>query len=103
MNPEWTSTARRPGLRIGEALGLRWCDVNFDAGLLHVRQQLSRRRTPKQLKTPAAQREVVLAGIPRAERAVAHVDAVGGGGGARARSGERRDGGRHGTVPRQGT
>src|SRR5437667_2286413 len=49
------------GLRIGEALGLRWCDVNLDAGLLHVRQQLSRRRTPKQLKTPAAQREVVLA------------------------------------------
>ena len=49
------------GLRIGEALGLRWCDVDFDAGLLHVRQQLSRRRTPKQLKTPAAQREVVLA------------------------------------------
>ena len=49
------------GLRIGEALGLRWCDVNLDAGLLHVRQQLSRRRIPKQLKTPAAQREVVLA------------------------------------------
>ena len=49
------------GLRIGEALGLRWCDVNLDAGLLHVRQQLSRRRVPKQLKTPAAQREVVLA------------------------------------------
>jgi len=49
------------GLRIGEALGLRWCDVNLDAGLLHVRQQLSRRRVPKQLKTPSAQREVVLA------------------------------------------
>ena len=32
------------GLRIGEALGLRWCDVNLDAGLVHVRQQLSRRR-----------------------------------------------------------
>src|SRR5207244_971338 len=49
------------GLRIGEALGLRWRDLNLDAGLLHVRQQLSRRRVPKQLKTPAAQREVVLA------------------------------------------
>jgi len=49
------------GLRIGEALGLRWCDVDFDAGLLRVRQQLSRRRTPKRLKTPAAEREVVLA------------------------------------------
>ncbi len=55
------------GLRIGEALGLRWCDVNLDAGLLHVRQQLSRRRVPKQLKTPSAQREVVL-GIVRLRR-----------------------------------
>ena len=30
------------GLRIGEALGLRWCDVDSDAGVLRVRQQLSR-------------------------------------------------------------
>ncbi len=49
------------GLRIGEALGLRWCDVDFEAGLLRVRQQLSRQRTPKHLKTDAARREVVLA------------------------------------------
>src|SRR5437899_2036777 len=63
------------GLRIGEALGLRWCDVNLDAGLLHVRQQLSRRRVPKQLKTPAAQREVVLAPalVNAAARALARV------------------------------
>jgi integrase len=49
------------GLRIGEALGLRWGDVDFEAGVLHVRQQLSRHRTPKPLKTGAARREVVLA------------------------------------------
>jgi integrase len=30
------------GLRIGEALGLRWTDVDFDAGLIHVEQALER-------------------------------------------------------------
>lgn len=30
------------GLRQGEALGLRWEDVDLDAGLLHVRNQLQR-------------------------------------------------------------
>ena len=49
------------GLRIGEALGVPWCDVDFEAGVLRVRQQLSRHRTPKHLKTDAAPREVVLA------------------------------------------
>jgi integrase len=49
------------GLRIGEALGLRWCDVDFEAAVLHVRQQLSRHRTPKHLKTEAGRRDVVLA------------------------------------------
>ncbi len=49
------------GLRIGEALGLRWGDVDFEAGVLHVRQQLSRHRTPKPLKTDAARREAMLA------------------------------------------
>ena len=49
------------GLRIGEALGVRWCEVDFEAGLLHVRQQLSRHRTLKHLKTDAGRRDVVLA------------------------------------------
>lgn len=30
------------GLRRGEALGLRWADVDFDAGVVHVRQTLQR-------------------------------------------------------------
>ena len=38
-------------LRISDGLGLRRCDVDFEAGVLHVRQQLSRHRTPKHLKT----------------------------------------------------
>jgi integrase len=49
------------GLRIGEALGLCWADVDFDAGLIRVHRQLSRRRVHKKLKTPAGRREVVLA------------------------------------------
>lgn len=36
------SVALALGLRPGEALGLRWEDVDLDAGVLHVRQQLVR-------------------------------------------------------------
>jgi integrase len=49
------------GLRIGEALGLRWCDVDFDTGVFRVEQQLGRHRQPKRLKTPASRRQVILA------------------------------------------
>lgn len=34
------------GLRRGEALGLSWSDIDFDTGLVHVRQQLRRERLP---------------------------------------------------------
>jgi integrase len=30
------------GLRQGELLGLRWMDIDFEAGLVHVRGQLDR-------------------------------------------------------------
>ena len=56
----WSSSPMA-GLRISEALGLRWCDVDFDAALLHVRQQLTRYRKLKHLKTDAGRRDVVLA------------------------------------------
>ena len=36
------SVATAIGLRLGEALGLRWIDVDFDAGTLSVRQALER-------------------------------------------------------------
>ena len=36
------SVATALGLRQGEALGLRWADVNFEAGTLSVRQALLR-------------------------------------------------------------
>ena len=32
------------GLRIGEALGLTWADIDHQAGLIRVHRQLSRRR-----------------------------------------------------------
>ena len=46
------------GLRLGEALGLQWRDV--DDGFLHVRRQLGRDRLPAEIKTAAGRREVVL-------------------------------------------
>ena len=35
------------GMRIGEALGLRWCDVDFKNNLIHVSHSLSYRGTEK--------------------------------------------------------
>jgi integrase len=52
---------RRGWCRIGEALGLCWADVDFEAGLIRVHRQLSRKRVHRRLKTAAAPREVVLA------------------------------------------
>src|SRR5450759_3719247 len=49
------------GLRVGEALGLTWADVDFDAGLLSVHRQLSRYRVHSKLKTEAGRRQIVLA------------------------------------------
>lgn len=59
------------GLRVGEALGLRWADIDLDAGRLTVRHQLVRERTgegdqPYILtppKTSTARRVVLLAPV----------------------------------------
>lgn len=54
------------GLRRGEALGLRWQDVDLDAGDLHVRKQLQRidgRLELQEPKTRKARRSVALPGI----------------------------------------
>jgi len=69
-------TALFSGLRISELLGLTWADIDFAAGLIRVRAQLSRahrgeppRRVPT--KTPASVREIPL--VPQlAERLAAH-------------------------------
>ena len=49
--------------RCGEALGLRWDDVDFDTGTIHIRQQLQRIRGQLLLapvKTRAGQRGLPL-------------------------------------------
>jgi len=53
-------TVSGTGLRQSEALGLRWRDVDFDAGVIRVGSQLSRKGTLVGLKTGASRREVVL-------------------------------------------
>jgi integrase len=54
-------TAIFTGLRSGELLGLRWQDVDLDAGLIRVRCQLGRDGERVELKTEAARRDVHLA------------------------------------------
>lgn len=54
------ATAVSSGLRLSELLGLRWCDVDFDAGLLHVRHQWDRSGVYSPLKTKASKRSVPL-------------------------------------------
>jgi integrase len=55
------------GLRISEALGLIWADVDFDAKLIHVRRQLDADGTIRNVtKTAASKAEVPL--LPALER-----------------------------------
>ncbi len=56
------------GLRRGEALGLRWNDIDFDAGTIHVRQQLQRISGELRLgpvKTSAGRRDLPLLDLAR--------------------------------------
>jgi integrase len=51
------------GMRRGELLGLRWCDVDLDSGLLEVHQQLATvkgRPVMKQVKTESSDRLVTV-------------------------------------------
>lgn len=56
------------GLRRGEALGLRWEDINFDSGTIKIRQQLQRIRGDLLLapvKTSAGKRDLPLLDLVR--------------------------------------
>ncbi|MDF5756178.1 site-specific integrase [Spongiactinospora sp. TRM90649] len=56
------------GLRRGEALGLRWADVDFDEDQVHIRQQLIRVGTDLHeapVKTRARKRSLPMVGIVR--------------------------------------
>lgn len=48
------------GLRLSEALGLVWRDVDFEAGVIRVRFQIDRQLQRKCLKTDAGARDVVM-------------------------------------------
>lgn len=54
------ATCAYAGLRLSEALGLRWCDVDFGAGTLTVSAQLGRDGTRVPLKTAASAATVPL-------------------------------------------
>jgi integrase len=54
------ATAVYTGLRLGELLGLRWQDIDFERGFVRVRYQLDRRAALVEPKTVAAKRDVVL-------------------------------------------
>lgn len=54
------------GLRVGEALGLRWGDIDFDAQQMHIRHTVQRLRTgitPGTPKTARSRRDLDLAPI----------------------------------------
>lgn len=54
------ATAAFGGLRLAELLGLVWADVDFAAGLLHVRRQFDRENRRAELKTDRSARSVML-------------------------------------------
>jgi len=54
------------GVRIGEALGMRWQDLDFDGQRVHVRSQLGRDRKLADVKTDAGRRSIVF--VPQLSR-----------------------------------
>jgi integrase len=51
------------GMRLGELRGLRWSDVDLDAGVIHVRQRVDQWGTMGAPKTKAGKRDIPLAPI----------------------------------------
>jgi len=54
------ATAAFAGLRLGELLGLRWMDVDFAEGLIHVRRQCDYSGAYTEPKTASAVRSVLM-------------------------------------------
>jgi integrase len=63
------------GMRRGEVLGLRWCDIDFERQTIHVRQQLQRihgKLEQVPVKTSAGVRDLPLVSHLHAKLAAAH-------------------------------
>jgi integrase len=60
-SPQPARSSSSNSLRVGEALGLTWADIDHDQALIRVHRQLTRYREHGPLKTEAGKREVVLA------------------------------------------
>jgi integrase len=56
------ATALYAGLRRGEAMALRWDDVDFDAGVIHVRRSWDPKAGAVEVKSDAGLRDVPLIG-----------------------------------------
>jgi integrase len=65
LHPLWIVLATT-GIRLGEALGLQWRDIDFEQGMLAVRRQAQRQKgrgmVLSELKTAASRRSLPLAG-----------------------------------------
>ena len=47
------------GMRAGELCGLRWCDVDLEHSIIHIKQQINRAsKKPGKTKTPKSKREL---------------------------------------------
>lgn len=59
------------GMRRGQALGLRWADIDFDDHMIHVRQQIHLAQGQMQIgpvKTRAGSRDLPCSAWPKADR-----------------------------------
>jgi integrase len=66
------------GLRRGEIRGLRWCDVDFERGLIRVEQSWDDRAGPVEPKSRAGRRRVPMAKPLRAQLAAHRLRSAGG-------------------------
>jgi len=55
---EVIATAAALGTRVGETLGIRWQDIDFNGGKVTIEQQVTERRELAQLKTATSRRSI---------------------------------------------
>lgn len=58
------------GLRLGELLGLRWEDIDFRAGILHVRRTLNRLNKMKRPLQPGEPTTEIVIQTPKSQNSI---------------------------------